>query len=75
MTKEVQQIGESTEDVIERESKDESEYFSNIYKKFSLYISQEEVLPDMIDDSVDDVIAMDALFSAPSTPVVTYLKE
>jgi hypothetical protein len=29
----------------------------------------------MIDDSVDDGITMDALFSAPSTPVVSDLKE
>jgi hypothetical protein len=29
----------------------------------------------MIDDSVDDGITMDALFSGPSTPVVSDLKE
>jgi hypothetical protein len=66
---------ESGEDLIERESKDESEYFANTDENFSLSISQEEVLPDMIDDSIDDGVTMDALFSTPSTPVVSDLKE
>jgi hypothetical protein len=66
---------ESSEDLIERERKDESEYFANTDEKFSLSISQEEVLHDMIDDSVDDGITMDALFFSPSTPVVLDLKE
>jgi hypothetical protein len=66
---------EPGEDLIERERKDESEYFENTYENVSLYISQEEVLPDMIDDSTDDGITMDELFSAPSTPVVLDLKE
>jgi hypothetical protein len=63
------------EDLIEKESKDKTEYLANTDGKFSLSISQEEFLPDMIDDSVDDGIAMNALFSAPSTPVVSNLKE
>jgi hypothetical protein len=66
---------ESGKDLIERESEDKSEYLANTDEKFSLSISQEEVLPDMIDDSVDDGIAMDALFSAPTMPVVSVLKE
>jgi hypothetical protein len=66
---------ESGKDLIERESEDESEYLANMDEKFSLSISQEEVLPDVIDDSIDDGITMDALFSAPSTPVVSDLKE
>jgi hypothetical protein len=74
-TKECSSCDESDEDLIERESKDESEYFENTDATFSLSISQEEVLPDMIDDNVDDDITMDALYSAPSTPVVSYLKE
>ena len=49
--------------------------FANTDENFSLSISQEEVFPDMIDDSIDDGIAMDALFSTPSTPVVLDLKE
>jgi hypothetical protein len=61
---------ESGKDLIERESEDKSEYLANTDEMFPLSISQEEVLPDMIDDSVDDGIAMDALFYAPSTPVV-----
>jgi hypothetical protein len=56
---------ESDEDLIERESKDESEYFENTDETFSLSISQEEVLPDMIDDNVDDGVNMDALYSTP----------
>jgi hypothetical protein len=43
--------------------------------KSSLSISQEEVLLDMIDDRADDGITMDALFSTPSAPVVSVLKE
>jgi hypothetical protein len=66
---------ESGKDLIERESEDKSEYLANTDEKFSLSISQEEVLPDMIDDSIDDGIAMDALFYAPSTHVVLVLKE
>jgi hypothetical protein len=66
---------ESGEDLIEREIKDESEYFANTEEFFSLSISQEEVLPNMIDDSIDDGVTMDALFSAPSTHVASYLKE
>jgi hypothetical protein len=66
---------ESNEDLIERESKDKSEYFANTDENFTLSIFQEEVLPYMIDDSIDDGINMDALFSAPSTPVVSDLKE
>jgi hypothetical protein len=42
---------------------------------FSLSISQEEGLPYMIDDRVDDFIAIDALYSAPGTHVVSDLKE
>jgi hypothetical protein len=66
---------ESSEDLVERESKDESEYFANTDENFSLSFSQEELLPYMIDDSVDDGVTMDALFSTPSTPIVSYLKE
>jgi hypothetical protein len=44
-------------------------------KTFSLSISQEEVLLYMIDDSVDDGVTMDALFYAPSTCIVSNLKE
>jgi hypothetical protein len=66
---------ESGKDLIERESEDESEYLANMDEKFSLSISQEEVLPDVIDDSTDDGITMDALFSAPSKPAVSDLKE
>jgi cytochrome c-type biogenesis protein CcmE len=65
---------ESGEDLIERDNKDESEYFANTDEKFSIFISQEEVLPDMIDDSADVGITMDALFSTPSTFVVSNLK-
>jgi hypothetical protein len=66
---------ESGEDLIKRESKDKSEYFAVVDEIFSLSISQEEGLLDMIDDSVDDCIAIDALYSSPGTPVVSYLKE
>jgi hypothetical protein len=66
---------ESSKDLIERESEDESEYLAHMDENFSLSISQEGVLPDVIDDSVDDGIAMDALFSAPSMPIVSVLKE
>jgi hypothetical protein len=66
---------ESGKDPIERESEDESEYLANTDEKFSLSISQEEVLLDVIDDSTDDGITMDALFSTPSTSVVSDLKE
>jgi hypothetical protein len=65
---------ESGKDLIKRESKDKSEYFAIVDESFSLSISQEEGLPDMIDDSVDDCIAIDALYSAPGTPIVLYLK-
>jgi hypothetical protein len=48
---------------------------ANTDEKFSLSISQEEVLLDVIDDSVDDGITMDTLFSTSSTPAVSDLKE
>jgi hypothetical protein len=35
----------------------------------------EEGLQDMIDDSIDDCIAIDALYFSPNAPVVSYLKE
>ena len=61
--------------MIERESKDRSEYFENMDENFSLSISQEEILQDMIDDITDDYIAIDALYFSPDAPVVSYLKE
>jgi hypothetical protein len=51
---------ESSEYLIETENKDESEYFANTDKKNSLSISQEEVILDMIDDSTDEGVTMDA---------------
>ena len=66
---------ESGKDMIERESEDKSEYSTNIDGKFYFSISQEEGLPDMIDDSADDFISIDALYSAPGTPSVLDLKE
>jgi hypothetical protein len=44
-------------------------------ERFSPSISQEDSLPDMIDDSVDDCKSIDALYSAPSTLSISYLKE
>jgi hypothetical protein len=61
--------------MIERESEDKSEHLANTDERFPLSISQEQALPDMIDDSVDDVIAMYVLFSAPSMPTISVLKE
>jgi hypothetical protein len=61
---------DSGEDLIKRESKDKREYFAVVDEIFSLSISQEEFLPDMIDDRVDDFIAIDALYSPPGTPIV-----
>jgi hypothetical protein len=58
---------ESDKDPIERKSEDKSEYSTNTDEKFPLSISQEEGLLDMIDDRADDCIAIDALYSAPST--------
>jgi hypothetical protein len=66
---------EFCEDLIERESKDRSEYFENMDENFSLSISREESLQDMIDDSTDDCIAIDALYFSPDAPVVSDLKE
>jgi hypothetical protein len=43
--------------------------------KSFLSISQEEVLLDMVDYSIDDCMAIGALYSAPSALVVSYLKE
>ena len=66
---------ESGKDLIKRESKDKSEYFAIVDESFSLSISQEEGLPDMIDDRTDDFIAIDALYSTPGTLVVSDLKK
>jgi hypothetical protein len=66
---------ELCEDIDERESKDEIVSSNeNMNEPFSLFIFQEESLPDMIHDCAYDCM-VDALYSSPSTHIVSYLKE